>query len=443
MSTMSDKQSVVSRGQLTPGGQAIKFASVAFVVGGLGVLGSVVAHQIDAVRFSFSYLFAFALASSVVLGALFFVLIQHLAAAGWSVTVRRVAELFAAGAPALLVLVIPLLALQPNIYHWYGEHGDDHHAPAGDSHDAAVHQDQGKAAMAAGGHGGAEHGHTPEHALHEALLESKSSYLNRTGFTLRAVVYVAFWAWLGVFLLRASRRQDQDRDAKTSARLQRLSAPLLIFFGLTLTFAAFDWLMALEPTWYSTIFGVYYFAGAAMAIHALLIVSTLSLKRFGFLGEAVNVEHYHDLGKLMFAFMCFWTYAAFSQLMLMWYASIPEELTYYALRWRGTNWSFLSMLLIVGHFAAPFILLMSRVVKRKLVLLGFGASWLLFMHVADMYWFVMPHAQGWESISWFDLVALMAVLGVYLGVVALWASRSLLVPIGDPRLSRSLGFENL
>ncbi len=440
MSTMSDKQSVVSRDQLTPGARAAKFASIAFIVGGLGVLGSVIAHQVDAVRFSFSYLFAFALASSVVLGALFFVLIQHLSAAGWSVTVRRVAELFAAGAPALLVLVLPLLVLQPNIYHWYGDHGDGH-SPAGDVH-GADHQGH-ASAKDASAHAGEDHGHDPEHALHEALLESKASYLNRTGFTIRAVVYVAFWAWLGVFLLRTSRRQDHDRDARTTARLQRLSAPLLIFFGLTLTFAAFDWLMALEPTWYSTIFGVYFFAGAAMAIHALLIVSTLSLKRFGFLGEAVNVEHYHDLGKLMFAFMCFWTYAAFSQLMLMWYASIPEELTYYALRWRGTKWSFLSMLLIGGHFAAPFILLMSRVVKRKLVFLGIGAAWLLVMHVADMYWFVMPHASAWQSVSWIDLVALMAVLGLYLGVVGLWAARTLLVPVGDPRLSRSLGFENL
>ncbi|MCA9581782.1 MAG: hypothetical protein KC416_08295, partial [Myxococcales bacterium] len=179
----------------------------------------------------------------------------------------------------------------------------------------------------------------------------------------------------------------------------------------------------------------------------------------GILGDAVNTEHLHDLGKLTFGFMVFWAYVSFSQMMLIWYAGIPEEAVYYHLRWGDHGWTSVSIFLLVGHFVLPFFFLMSRNVKRRLALLGIGTAWMLLMHVVDIYWYVLPHfgnnaivadfAQSMEQglqvrfePSLMDVAALMAVAGVYLSVVFSIMKKYPVIPVGDPRLSRSLHFHN-
>jgi hypothetical protein len=201
--------------------------------------------------------------------------------------------------------------------------------------------------------------------------------------------------------------------------------------------------MGLEPTWYSTIFGVYVFAGCAVAIHALVIVLTLGLRSQGYLGNTVNVEHYHDLGKMMFGFTVFWAYIGFSQFMLIWYASIPEETTFFHLRWQSAGWRGLSMVLLVGHFVAPFLLLLSRNAKRRLPVLGFGAGWLLLMHVLDVYWLVLPYGMGGAfAPHWLDVAALFACVGTFMAVVIFFMNRYSLVAVGDPRIGRAMRFHN-
>jgi hypothetical protein len=215
-------------------------------------------------------------------------------------------------------------------------------------------------------------------------------------------------------------------------------APVCTFaFGLTLTFAAFDWLMSLEPGWFSTIFGVQYFAVGAVSSLATLVVVLYLLVRSGALADAVTVEHFHDLGKLLFGFLVFWAYISYSQFMLIWYASIPEETTYYHLRWAG-GWRTVSLLMVVVHFVIPFFLLMSRNVKRRVPVLAFGAAWLLVTHVVECFWLVMPYARPGElSVHAMDIATLFAVGGVYLTVVLLLMKRFSLVPVGDPRIERS------
>lgn len=349
-----------------------------------------------------SYLTSFYYFLTIALGALFFVLVQFATRAGWSVAVRRVAEHVAGTLPLFALLFVPILLGFHHLYEW--------------SHEQVV----------AGDH----------------VLQHKQPFLNPTGFVLRSVLYVAAWALLGWFFRRASMRQDEGGDSAITRRLQSLSAPALIVFALTLTFAGFDWIMSLDPHWYSTVFGVYLFAGSVIAIMATLILLLLQLQASGVMVRVVSWEHYHDLGKLLFAFTVFWAYIAFSQFMLIWYGNIPEETAWFKHRW-GHGWEVVSVLLAAGHFGLPFLFLLSREVKRRRATLLAACSWLLVMHYVDIYWLVMPslHAEHFQ-IHWLDAATLVGVGGLFVGALGLTLRGQALVPVRDPRLAESLAFEN-
>src|SRR5262249_12020677 len=238
------------------------------------------------------------------------------------------------------------------------------------------------------------------------------------------------WAWIGTTFFRFSTNQDTTKDPKLTVRAQKLAPAATFLFGFTLTGAAFDWLMSMLPTWYSTIFGVTIFAGSVVSMYATMIIVTMALRDAGHLKNAVNVEHYHDLGKLMFGFLVFWAYVSFAQYMLIWYASIPEEVTFYHHRWDVGPWKTISTIIIFCHFIIPFFLILSRNAKRKLGMLRFGAIWLLVMHAVEMYWFVMPYFAGGEvSFHWLDAACFLGVGGVYLAVVLQRMTRHPLIPI--------------
>lgn len=432
---------------------------VAATVAIVGLIATLVGYRVDAHRFAFSYLFAFFSLLTLALGSLFFVLIQHLTASGWSVGVRRAAELVLGGFPALPVLFLPVLLCAGELYEWYGDHS--HAAAAGHApamHDVPSRHPTAAGAERSGHHGGAsskvvraEHedhaagntAHSPmEAALHHRLLAHKAGYLNSAFFKVRALVYFVAWLLLAFFYRRWSTLQDTTHHPELTVKMARWSPLALAVFGLTLTFSAVDWLMALEPTWYSTIFGVYVFAGSVVSALAFLIVFTLALRAQGYLGQAVNVEHYHDIGKLMFGFTCFWAYIGLSQMLLMWYAGIPEEATYYHRRWDDAGWRSVSILLMVGHFGLPFLFMISRVVKRRLPWLRFAALWMLAMHFVDIYWFVMPYASTGLSLHWLDAACFLWVGGGFFALVFRRMLGTNLVPVGDPRLPRALHFHN-
>ena len=224
--------------------------------------------------------------------------------------------------------------------------------------------------------------------------------------------------------------------------MERLSGPALLLLALTVTFAAFDWLMSLDPRWYSTIFGVYYFSGAIVGFLAAVILLAMLLQRGGRLTASVTVEHYHDLGKLLFAFVIFWGYIAFSQYLLIWYANIPEETGWYLVRQTG-DWAGVSVLLLCVHLLLPFFGLLSREVKRRKVLLGFWAVWMLAAHWIDVYWLVMPSVSPTRPpLAMVDFGCLAGLGCLYLAAVAHAAQGRALLPLGDPRLPESLAFEN-
>jgi len=353
-------------------------------------------------QFFFSWLVSFLFCLSLALGALFFVLIQYATQGGWGIVLRRIGEATFAGIPAMAALFLPLLPGLPHLYEWS----------------------------------------VPGAAEHDALLRWKAPYLNVPFFLGRAALYFGCWSAIGVLYYRLSRQQDSTGDVRIAARLRRLAGPSLIVLAVTQTFASFDWIMWLTPHWYSTIFGVYFFAGAFVGFIALLSVVSVAMRRAGLLDAVISAEHLHDVGKFLFAFTAFWAYIAFSQFFLIWYANLPEETVWYKARLEG-SWQSVSLLLMVGHFVAPFFYLMGRAVKRRGATLAAGGLWLLAMHYLDLYWQVMPtlHPGGVRP-SALDLAALLAVGGCFAGVAGWLMRRQALVPLRDPRLAESLAFEN-
>ena len=276
------------------------------------------------------------------------------------------------------------------------------------------------------------------------LVKGKSPWLNNIGWLVRALLYFLVWSWIGTTFFRLSTSQDGTKDPKLTLRAQKLAPVCTMLFGFTLTGAAFDWLMSLLPTWYSTIYGVTIFAGSVVMMYATLILVTLSLREAGLLKNAINVEHYHDMGKLLFGFLIFWGYTSFAQFMLIWYASIPDETTFFHHRWDVGPWMGVTLFgIVILHFVVPFFILLSRNVKRRTWAIRVGALWLIAMHLVEMYWQVMPYYGGGEiAFHWMDIACVVGVAGAYLAVVFYRMTKYPLIPIGDPRLSRALTFEN-
>jgi hypothetical protein len=376
------------------------------VVGVLGLALSALLGFLDDggwSRFLHSYLVAFAFFLSLSLGALFFIGIWHVTHSGWCVVVRRVAEAIAMNVVPMAVLAIPIALGLGALYPWT---------------DAEV-------------------------IAHSPLVAKKIGFLNPTFFVIRLAVYFTVWSGLAFYYFTRSVRQDTTGDVGLTHKLQWLGGPGTALFALTTAGAGFDLLMSLEPEWFSTMFGVYYFAGAMVGFYALLILVVFGLQWSGRMRAAVSIEHYHDMGKLAFGFVVFWAYIAFSQFMLYWYANLPEETHWYMMRTEA-GWLLPSVFLILGHFVLPFLGMMSRSVKRNRILLAMAACWLLFAHWVDLYWVVMPSVNSLRvPFNLMDLTAMVGIGGLYVAMLAVWLNGRSLVPVKDPRLAESLAFENV
>jgi hypothetical protein len=376
---------------------------VGAAVAALGIVACALLGMASPKQFFFSWLVSFLFFLSLALGALIFVLIQYASQGGWGIVVRRIGETTFATIPVMAALFLPLLFGLHDLFEW------------------------------------AE----PGAAEHDALLRWKAPYLNVPFFLIRAALYFGLWSVMAVLYYRGSQSQDATGDPRVSARLRLLAGPAIIVLALTQTFASIDWIMSLTPHWYSTMFGVYFFAGSFVGFIALLSVMAPAMRQAGLLDTAISVEHLHDIGKFLFAFTAFWAYIAFSQFFLMWYANLPEETIWYKARLEG-SWMQVSLLLLVGHFIAPFFYLMGRTVKRNGITLAAGGGWILVMHFVDLYWQVMPtlHPAGLRP-SLLDVAAFAAIGGCFVAAAGWLMRRQALVPLRDPRLAESLAFENV
>jgi hypothetical protein len=320
-------------------------------------------------------------------------------------------------------------------------------------------------------------------------LDDKGGYLTISWFVLRLAGYFAVWVFLAWYFRSRSIRQDADGDVKWSRRMERMSVPGMIAFGLTVTLAAVDLLMSLNPRWCSTIIGVYFFAGSALGGLVVLTLLALWLQAAGKLNDAITAEHYHDLGKLTLAFVIFWGYIAFSQYMLTWYANMPGETQFYMPRQIGP-WAGVSLALLFCQLLIPMFGLLSRHAKRHPLVFTFWAVWLLGAHLLDLYWLIMPdvfiqripqavgalpgtplpealkqllasdqsvYQVSQQHQAFMQLVraplgpaavgmvlALVVGLGGMFVAATLWfLQRAPLAPVRDPRLPESLNFENM
>lgn len=382
------------------------FSSTFLIVAVFGLLISIWGYSMDSKLFYFGYLNSFVFWVTIGLGGLFLTLLHHLTNATWSTVIRRMTECVAMTLPVMAIFFIPVFLGMHDLYHWTHE----------------------------------------EYVLADPILVMKMGYLNITFFTIRTVVIFAVWTALATTLYRLSMAQDRDGKASYILISRRLSAGGMILFAFTITVAAFDWLMSLDPHWFSTIYGVYFFVGCFLSILSFVILMSSALRKRGVMDKIITVEHYHDLGKFCFAFTVFWAYIGFSQYFIQWYGNLPEETAWYLARWEG-NWMGVSYMMMFGHFVFPFLILVFRSVKRNVSLLRLVAIWILFVHFVDLYWQIFPaHLEQGPTFSMVEIVTLVGPM-MFLGGVFLWAfwrrfSSGPLVPVNDSKLEKSIAFVN-
>jgi hypothetical protein len=384
--------------------ESTRFSGFSLLVGGIALVSlilCVIGAYVEPEQFGFSWLFAFAVFFTLCAGCFIWTVIHHATDAEWSVVVRRLLENMAVMMPLLALLFIPVLLLRHHLYGWMS-------TPVGQ----------------------------------DPVLDSKRGYLNFNFFLVRAVITFAFFSIAAWFLRRYSIAQDKDGNPRFTLLMRKVSFISLPLFAICLTFGACDWLMSLNDKWFSTMWGVYIFAGAAGSSMSLLVLVTTAFRRAGYLREVVTLEHYHIMGKWMLSFSVFWAYIAFSQYMLIWYANIPEETQYFMARTTESWWS-LSTLLVFGRFFGPFAILLLRSIKLHPHQLCWMAGWIVLMQVLDIYIIVLPafHGTGVHVSIW-DFVSLIAIGSTVIFVFLRVIRRPSLFPVRDPRLIESLKLVN-
>jgi hypothetical protein len=375
------------------GGRFFGLVSISLI----SLLGCIALGLNNPKQFAFSWLFAFTFLLTIFIGSLFWILVHHGIDVEWSVGVRRQMENLTSLFPVLALFFIPFIFVAPLLWKWMViPHGSNH------------------------------------------VLVEKSAYLNLPFFWMRAAFYFLFFSLASLWLRKLSVAQDNDGDPKYTVMARKVTFASLPFFGVCLTFAAVDWLMGLDFKWVSTMWGVYIFAGSALSSLCVILLIITALRSVGYLEGIVSERHYALIGQLMTAFTVFWAYIGFDQYMLIWYANIPEETTYF-LRRNTESWCILNIILVLGHFLVPFLLLLFRNPKKRPAYLCGIACWILLMHLLDIYIIVLPmmHPAGFHP-SFLDLLSLIAIgtalAAVFLkrlGDVPLW-------PLRDPRLKDSI-----
>ena len=370
-----------------------------FIVGGIALLACITGGFFQSEQFFRSYLFAYLFYLGLTLGCLAMLMLQYLSGGAWGIVIRRITESATRTLPWLAALFIPILIGIPKLYIW--------------SHADAVNADP--------------------------LLKHKQLYLNVPFFYARALVYFAGWYLFAHFLNKWSHEQDVEGRDPDARRQQLLSGPGLMFYGLSITFAAVDWVMSLDPHWYSTIYGLLFLAGQGLSALSFCIALLVILSAEGGpLEGAIRPSHFHDIGKLLFAFTMLWAYFSYSQFLIIWSGNLAGEIPWYMERLKG-GWQWIGILLVIFHFALPFALLLSRTLKRAGTTLVRIAGLIIFMRFVDLFWMVAPDAsKGAFRVHWMDILAPVAIGGLWLGMFLLQLRKWPLLPVRDPHLAEAL-----
>jgi hypothetical protein len=370
----------------------------ALIAGIAGTVLCAIGFFADHDQFYRSYLWSYVFYVGVALGSMAWLMLQYLTGGAWGLVIRRPAEAAARTLPLIALMFLPVLIGIPNLYRW--------------SHQAIVNADP--------------------------ILKHKQTYLNVPFFIIRAVVYLAGWNLIGWMLNRWSEREDREDGSLPHKRMATISAPGILFWAFSITFMAVDWVLSLDPHWFSTIFGMLFMAGQGLSSMAFLITLMVLLSYRRPMSDVLTPRHLHDLGKLLLALVMVWAYFSFSQFLIIWSGNLPEEIPWYIERLRG-GWQFIGLSLVVGHFALPFALLLSRDLKRNFKLLAGIAIFILLMRYIDLYWLVAPDfRQGHFGVSWMDFAAPLGIGGLWLAYFLTQLEKRPLMPINDPHLVEAL-----
>jgi hypothetical protein len=353
-------------------------------------------------QFFRSYLVGYIFWVGVTLGCLGLLMLQHLTGGAWGLSIRRVLEAGTRVLPLMLLLFLPIAIFGlSHLYEWM--HIND----------------------------------ITEPAVKKILLK-KQPYLNPLFFLIRAALYFAIWFGLMFLLNKWSAEQDRTAERQYSRKMQMISGPGIILFVLTVTFASVDWVMSLNPEWFSTIYGLLYVAGWVLSAFALVIAVMVYLATRKPLEGVIQAPHFHDMGKLLLAFVMLWAYFSFSQFLIIWSGNIPEETKWYLHRLRG-GWGWVGIGLVILHFALPFVLLLSRDLKRNARRLASIALLIFLMRMVDIFWLVGPEfSREHFRFSWMDLVAPLAFGGLWLAFFIWQLSLRPLLPFNDPNFEEAI-----
>jgi len=369
-----------------------QWRSRAAIVGIAGLILTAIGLFISPSQFFRSYLWAFLFWFGIALGCLPLLMLYHLVGGAWGFTIRRIIESGTRTLPVLAVMFIPILFGIPRLYEWS----------------------------------------QPDKVAQIRALQLKHAYLNIPFWIIRTLIYFAVWLFYVYRLNSLSARQDETGDTALPRRFQRFSGPGLVVYGLTITFASFDWAMSLEPQWYSTIYGMLWIVSQALSGLAFAIAILALLAGTAPISRLSLPDSLHDLGNLLLAFVMLWAYLSFSQLLIIWSGNLPEEIQWYLSRLHH-GWQWVAAALITFHFFVPFFLLLARFKKRHIRWIATIALLVLVMRVVDTYWIITPaFYRDRFTLHWLDLFALVGIGGIWLAVYARQLAVMPLLPLHDP-----------
>jgi len=382
----------------TPPASLDRLRQRSLIVGVVGLVAAASGALLNPGQFFHAYLLAFLFWLAAALGGLALSMLHHMSGGGWGVVLRRIFEAAARTLPWMALLFVPIAFGMKSLYPWTDT------------------------AMVAGDH----------------ILSGKSAYLNTPFFLVRAAIYFAIWCGLAFVLSRWSAEQDRTGDPALGVRMQRVSAGGLVIYVLSMTFASIDWAMSMEPHWFSTMYGFLFVIGQAIMGLAIAIIVARRLSKEAPMAGVYNPAHFHDFGKLLFAFSMVWAYLAFSQFLIIWSANLPEEIPWYQHRMHH-GWEYLAIALVACHFVVPFAVLLSRRTKRNATVLARMAMWLVAARFLDLFFMIGPEAypEG-LSLHWIDLAAIVGLGGIWVSLfIGNQKSRSLL-PVHDHDFGHAL-----
>ncbi len=374
----------------------------ALVCGVIGVVLVAVLGMRDTQQLFRSYLFAFIYWISIPLGCTAILMLHHLTGGWWGLPIRRILEAGSRTIRLMAILFIPILFGMSKLYLWAN---------------AAIVQS-------------------------DPILQEKRWWLNPTGFVIRYFIYFGVWFLLVGLLNKWSREQDQTGNPALADRMNAISGPGLVFWGFAVSGAAVDWVMSLEPHWYSTIYGLLFIAIEALIALSFTLFVLRMLSDFPPIKDSVAPSRFNDLGNILLAFVMLWAYLSFDQLIITWAGNLKEEIPWYMQRAFG-GWAPVGVALVILHFFVPFLLLLQRGVKRRLRVLSIVAGWMVLLTLVDIYWIVVP---SWDKLSphvhFIDIFAVVGIGGLWVAAFAWQLKKLPLLPLHDPRFEGVLQHEH-